>query len=401
MNFAMPNSVNSTPTFQPQSMTPTPDESLQPDISMQPRYYFSDEVHNGEVQHIFAKCWNFVGFTEQVSEHGQFITADIANTSIVIQNFQGELRALHNVCTHRFALLQQEKCGKRALTCPYHGWTYDKDGVPFIPGNAKYFQLNNEARKARALQIFSLEVCGRFMFVRLTPQGPNLKEFLGKNTDLLQHLSDIFISPVDTQRSTWMANWKLGVESVLEVYHVDQVHPESFKHFVQPRWTINVSDDHNNGTAYLTENSAKWWAGVQQRLKLKASERFPHYDHFFIFPNLAIGLTQGCLMSVQTYTPTGPKTCELHYRIYMADSHLPADKQQAVRKAVCENVSTFNRIILREDQQIIEQVQKGHPQMNFAPIIGSNEARIDRFHIRWHEWMRAANDVIMHMSSRP
>lgn len=387
----MPDSLNSTQAIQPKPMSTASDASFQADISMQPRYYYFDEVYNSEVQHIFAKCWNFVGFTEQVSEHGQFITADIAGTSVVIQNFKGELRALHNVCTHRFAPLQQEKCGKRALTCPYHGWTYDKDGVPFIPGNSKYFQLKDDARQARALRNFSLEVCGRFMFVRLATEGPHLKEFLGKNADLLQHLSDVFNSVVETQCSPWMANWKLGVESVLEVYHVDQVHPESFKNFVQPRWDINVSADHNNGTAYLTENSAKWWAGVQQRLKLQASEQYPNYDHFFIFPNLAIGLTQGCLMSVQTYTPTGPKTCELHYRIYMADSDLPVEKQRAVRKAVCENVSTFNRVILSEDQHIIEQVQKGHPQMSFAPVLGSNEARIHQFHMRWHQWMQAAN----------
>jgi phenylpropionate dioxygenase-like ring-hydroxylating dioxygenase large terminal subunit len=360
------------------------------DVPMQPGFYFDEAVQAEEMREVFSRCWMFVGFSEQVAEHGQFITAEIGGTSVVIQNFHGEVRALHNVCTHRFATIQQEKCGKRALTCPYHGWTYDKDGTPFIPGNARFFQLDDEQRKARALRRFSLESCGRFLFVRLADQGPGLEEHLGAYADVLRHLSEVFVDQVDDQRSKWETNWKLGVESVLEVYHVGLVHPETFKDFVQPRWEIEVGGVYNNGTAYLSENSAKWWNGARDRLKLRQSQRFPNYDHFFIFPNLAIGLSHGCLMSVQTYTPLTPETNELHYRIFMAGSDLAPGKQAAVRRAVVDNVTTFNRIILAEDQHIMEQVQKGNRQMSMPPMHGSNEARIHKFHTEWHRWMRDA-----------
>ena len=356
---------------------------------MRPGYYFEDDVQDRERELIFSRCWNFVGFAEQVAEHGQFLTVEIGGTSVVVQNFQGELRALHNVCTHRFAKIQEEKCGKRSLTCPYHGWTYDKEGTPFIPGNGKYFQLDDEGRKARALRRFSIDQCGRFLFVRLADQGPSLAQYLGAYADVLQHLSDTFTDQVDDQRKLWQANWKLGVESVLEVYHVGMVHPESFKNFVQARWEIEVADVFNNGIAYLSENSAKWWEGVRKRLKLHQSQRFPNYDHFFIFPNLAIGLSHGCLMSVQTCTPLTPQTNELHYRIFMAGSELGPDQQTAVRKAVVDNVTSFNRVILGEDQHIMEQVQKGNSQMQMSPIHGSNEARIRKFHQDWHRWMDA------------
>jgi choline monooxygenase len=369
---------------------------LKEDVPMQPYFYTEDKILQDENLYIFSHCWNFVGLTEQVAEHGQFITAEIAGTSVVIQNFKGKLSALHNVCTHRFAILQKEKCGKRALTCPYHGWTYDVNGVPFITGNAKYFQLNDEARQTRSLRRFSLKTCGRFIFVRLSNDGPSLKEFLGNYVDVLEHLSAVFINPVDSQISPWNANWKLGVESVLEVYHVDHIHPESFKNFVQPQWNIEIRSDYNNGKAYLTQNSAKWWDGVRKRLLLKASDQFPNYDHLFIFPNLAIGLTQGCLMSVQTYTPMSSQTSELHYRIFLAESSLPSDKQLAVRKAVNENIIAFNREILSEDQRIMEQVQMGHRQMTVPPILGINEARISKFHMNWHHWMANANCLATH-----
>ena len=356
-------------------------------ISMNPSYYFEHETQDKENREIFSQCWNFVGFYEQVSEHSQFITTEIAGISVVVQNFHGELRAMHNVCTHRFAPIQQEKCGKRSLTCPYHGWTYDQNGTPFVPGNAKFFLLSDSDRKKRALKRFALERCGRFLFVRLAEQGADLEEYLGPYADVLRHLSEVFKDQIDDHHTQWNTNWKLGVESVLEVYHVASVHPDSFKNFVQERWEIEVSDQKNNGKAYLSENSAKWCDSVRNRLKLKSSQHFQNYDHCFIFPNLAIGLSHGCLMSVQSYTPRTPETSELHYRIFMASSDLPPQKQLALRKAVIDNVTEFNRVILREDQSIMEQVQKGTRQMTVAPIHGSNEARIRKFHNDWHDWM--------------
>lgn len=357
---------------------------------MQPHFYFENDIQEQEHAHIFAKCWNFVGFSEQVASPGQFITVEIAGTSIVVQNFKGEVRALHNVCTHRFAKIQHEKCGTRALTCPYHGWTFDKEGTPFIPGNASYFQLDDEARKARALRTFSLETCGRFLFVRLAQDGPTLRDQLGPYAEVLEHLSDVFTQKIDDQSTLWQANWKLGVESVLEVYHVASVHPDSFKNFVQSRWEINTQESCNNGTAYLAQNSAKWWDGVRARLQLQSSQQFTNYDHFFIFPNLAIAVSHGCLMSVQTYSPLTEQTHELHFRLFMAGSELAEGKQLAVRKAVIENVTSFNRIILREDQQIMEEVQKGTRQMTIAALHGSNEARIQAFHRDWERWMKNA-----------
>jgi choline monooxygenase len=358
---------------------------------MWPSYYFEDTILIEENKNIFTNCWNFVCFTEQVAESGQFVTVEIAGISVVVQNFKGELRALHNVCSHRFSIIQKEKCGKRSLSCPYHGWSYDKEGVPNIPGNFDYFKLTEEDRKKRALRSFSLEICGRFIFVRLANEGLSLGEYLGANADVLRHLSNFFVDQVDIQNVTWQTNWKLGVESVLEVYHLAQVHPESFNNFVQSRWEINVDAKNNNGTAYLAENSSKWWNGARERLKLNQSQLFQNYDHFFIFPNLAIAVSHGCLMSVQTYMPLSIDTSQLNYQIFMSASKLAKDKQKAVRKAVIDNVTTFNRVILAEDQLTMEQVQKGTSQMEILAIHGANEARIQKFHNDWYQWMRGAS----------
>ena len=41
----------------------------------------------------------------------------------------GDVRAFHNVCRHRGTLLCRADAGHvRAIVCPYHSWTYSRQG---------------------------------------------------------------------------------------------------------------------------------------------------------------------------------------------------------------------------------------------------------------------------------
>ena len=114
---------------------------------------------------LFARAWIFVGFSDDLARHNDFLTAEVGGISVVIQNFKGEIRALHNVCSHRLARLQTDARGNRALVCRFHGWSYDSDGVPTgIPENERFFQLDETACRELALRRFAVEACGRFVF---------------------------------------------------------------------------------------------------------------------------------------------------------------------------------------------------------------------------------------------
>ncbi len=348
---------------------------------LDPALYSAAEAFEREQETVFERAWIYVGLRDELARHQDFITKQIGRHSVVVQNFNGELRALHNVCSHRFARIQRAQCGNRPLSCPYHGWTYDADGVPLgIPGNKDFFGFDRAGKQARALRRFALEACGRFVFVRVADEGPDLKTFLGAYHDLLEHLSETFGGEFAAGTLPWAANWKIGVESVLEVYHVRAVHPETFQPFTKDDWICSYEADHSSGLTYLSDSSQRWWDGVARRLKLAPSQRLRDYDHFFIFPNLAIGLTNGALMSVQTYEPKSAESCSLAFKLYLADRNQAADREAAIFRAATASLAEFNLQVLDEDREIAETVQIGSRQVGRRAVYGANEGRIMHFH---------------------
>lgn len=360
-----------------------------PERVIPPSCYSDPAVYRRETAEIFAKNWLFVGFTDDLASPDDFITAEIAGTSAVVQNFGGELRAFHNVCSHRHAKIQLKPCGNRKLVCPYHGWMYNRDGALVgVPGNKEYFGFDASARDALGLRRFETATRGRFVFVRQTPGGPSLDDHLGDYGPLLDHLSGLFTDRIAEQSLPWAANWKIGVETVLEVYHVDATHPETFKKFTKKIWECAYERRHSRGTTYLSDDSAKWWNSVQGKLGLPRSPLYQNYDHFFIFPNLAIGLTNGCLMSVQTYEPAGPDACALHFRLFLGETAKPQTKGGALRRAVEENLTGFNLTVLDEDRAVGEACHAGAKQMTRPAVPGGCEERIHAFHKAWFDLMQ-------------
>ncbi len=361
-----------------------------PTTVIPPQRYSGEATYAEEVAKIFRRSWMFVGFTDDLRADNDFITAEIAGTSVLVQNFDGELRAFHNVCTHRYSLIHLRPCGNGKPVCPYHGWVFNRDGIPVgIPGNREQFGFSDEDKKRLALPRFEVATRGRFVFVRLEAGGAGLDEQLGAYGLILDHLSETFTDRIDDGVLPWAANWKAGVESVLEVYHVDATHPETFKKFTKKVWDCSYENEHSRGTTHLADGSVRWWDGVNQKMGLPRSEMLRNYDHFFVFPNLAIGITHGSLMSVQTYDPVDPDHCNLHYRLFLGETSKPQTKGGAARKAVEDNLRGFNVQVLREDQVVSEAAHKGLKQVTRPAVPGWGEERIFAFHKAYLDRMAA------------
>lgn len=354
--------------------------------------YRDPDRFRAEQRAIFARHWHFVGFTDELAAPGSWLVRQIAGESVLVQDFEGEVRAFRNVCSHRFAQLRGKEAGvaNGPLRCPYHGWTYDRDGVPVgIPGNAECFGLDRKGKNALALKRFDLDGCGRFLFVRITPGGPPLADWLGPHADLLQSLSDGMSAPFAQAAQPWDANWKVGVENVLEVYHVDAVHPDSFRTVVDGSWRVVPSGPHSTGYAGIRAQAQRWWEGAGKRLGLipvDAVVDVEGYVHLLLFPNLAIGITAGRMMSVQTLEPSGPESFTLRYRLCLARTRDGASR--AALAAVTTHLATLNEKLLAEDRSVCAAVGAGLRHVEGTALLGANEDRIRHFH-----------DTIQHLSS--
>lgn len=354
--------------------------------SIAPKAYYDADIFLQEHQDVFQKHWQFVGFTEQLAHANDFITKRIGNVPVLVQNIQGELHALLNVCSHRKATLQTEASGNRVLRCPYHCWSYGQQGkLVSVPQERSDFAFDQEQREQLSLKQFALACCGSFVFVRVAAEGQSLQSFLGDYHDVLESLSAYFIDPIESGKYLWQTNWKLAVETVLEVYHVPGVHPESFVKLAKPSCKITKQGKHNNGTTPLQGTPQKWWAGVRKHLKLSQHPELTEYDHFFIYPNMAIGLTNGSLMSVQTYNPIDATTSQLDFSLRMVKRKDGGNTSIAVKAAVQDNFISFNHTTLEEDRAIAESCQRNMAISHSPGVLGLCEDRLVHFHQSWRD----------------
>lgn len=349
-----------------------------------PAAYHDPAVFRAEEERIFRRCWIFAGFTDDLARPNDWLARKLGGLDVVVQNFEGELRAFRNVCAHRFALIRRAPRGNGPLRCGYHGWTYDRDGVPYgIPGNEAHFGLDRAGRCARALTPVAVATCGRFVFLRAAAEGPSLEAWLGPYAEVLRHASEVFVRGFDERAMPWEANWKMGVESVLEVYHADMVHPATFRKLVKGDWRCDYAGEHSRGVTGLSDRSARWWDGVSGRLGFRPSPSLRDYDHLHLFPNLEIGFTRGTVMSVQTYEPLDAGRCLLRLRLLLADP----GEGGAARRMVESTATDLNVALLREDQEEAESAFRGVRQADVPALLGSNEERIQHFHAVWRTAM--------------
>ena len=106
-----------------------PGTSLESAWTLPASWYFDSEHHAAEIERVFRRTWQAVGRATQVSQPGDYFTAEVAGEPLaIVRSDDGAIRAFHNVCRHRAgAVVRGEGC-PRSLRCTYHGWTYSLDG---------------------------------------------------------------------------------------------------------------------------------------------------------------------------------------------------------------------------------------------------------------------------------
>ncbi len=65
--------------------------------------YFSPAHYVREKQ-LLERTWHLAGTIDELSRPGDFLTTELLGRPIQVRNFNGELRALSNVCAHRHSL---------------------------------------------------------------------------------------------------------------------------------------------------------------------------------------------------------------------------------------------------------------------------------------------------------
>jgi phenylpropionate dioxygenase-like ring-hydroxylating dioxygenase large terminal subunit len=203
-------------------------------LSVHRSVYIDENVFEAELSRIFERTWIYLGHQSQVLSTGDYYAARIGRQPVVmVRGPDGRIRVFLNRCLHKGTQLVREGCGigAKALRCPYHGWIFGLDGaLRTVPAHGGY--ADGAARTGApefALREVTSGAYRGFIFVRLSPEGPALEDWLGPLSGSLDNFVDR--SPAGeievaggVLRYEHACNWKFFIENTLDALHPMVVH---------------------------------------------------------------------------------------------------------------------------------------------------------------------------------
>ena len=106
--------------------------------------YHDPEFFAAERKAFLRAAPQVVCHESEIAEPGEWRTLDYLGESVfVIRGDDGQVRAFSNVCRHRGSRLVDGTGGcAKVLTCPYHAWSYARDGrLVGVPHRSEYPEL--------------------------------------------------------------------------------------------------------------------------------------------------------------------------------------------------------------------------------------------------------------------
>jgi len=191
----------------------------------------SPEHFELERERIFKRVWLNVGRDEEIANPGDYYVKDMAvwGTSIIVMRGRdGKVRAFHNMCSHRGNKLAWDTKGNcRAITCKFHGWSYDTAGrLTGVPDEKNFFEFK---RADHGLTPVATDVWEGFIFVHLDPNPKEtLREYLGEVADQLEGYPFGQLSTRFTYLADERVNWKVLLDAQQEGYHLPVLHRRTF-----------------------------------------------------------------------------------------------------------------------------------------------------------------------------
>ena len=173
--------------------------------------YTDERFFELELAHIWRKSWLLAAHIDELPGPGDFLLWDTAGQPVLlVHDDNGSINAFYNTCSHRGAPVVTEPSGnKQRLTCPYHGWSYGRDGQLLAVRDPQDFSGLDFAQ--RGLKSVRCESFGNLIFVNFDPDAPSLLDWLGPianeweefEFDKCRLRRGIFSSWTATGRSPW------------------------------------------------------------------------------------------------------------------------------------------------------------------------------------------------------
>ena len=352
-----------------------------------PWTYRSEEFLELETTHLFKQHWLLVGHLSDIPEARDYLTFEaLGEQALVVRGDDNRVRAFHNICRHRGAKLVEGTRGRcrRALTCPFHGWTYRLDGsLVGVPAEDTFANLD---KAKNGLVSLPMEIWMGFIFVRFgdasTVQPPPAQA-MKPVEHLLTHYQLHKMKPIENTRFEVLrpCNWKVIHDIDNEGYHVPGGHPA-----LQQLYGKNYRDDFIGDVSvtrgYLNEEPATLWSVRHYQKLLPAFSHLPHSQqrlwlYIGLFPSMVLALYPECVEFYMTI-PVDARSTRLMGGTYALPG---AEFESREARAARYLGARINRVASREDDEFVRLLQCAMQSSAFPqPQLSSLEHGVRGFH---------------------
>ena len=348
------------------------------DMSLPGWLYYDPEFFEAEKRAFLRAAPQIVCHESEIAQPGEWRSLEYLGESvIVIRGDDARVRAFSNVCRHRGSRLVDGSGGcAKVLTCPYHAWSYARDGrLVGVPHRGEYPGLQPDKL---GLVELPLENWRGFLFVTLEPGSPAVAEMMAPYEDEVEpyRFEDLRVLGRVTVRHRGL-NWKTLCDNYSDHLHIPVGHPGLTRLFGRNyRIDAQPHADRMQGDLIETE-SANPSERTYQRLLPKADHLPPTHRrkwlYYKLFPNIAFDIypDQVDFMQFIPLTSTTSVLREISYAI-------PDDSREM--RAVRYLNWRINRRVNAEDTELITRVQLGMQSPSYvAGPLGTSEVCLRSF----------------------
>jgi phenylpropionate dioxygenase-like ring-hydroxylating dioxygenase large terminal subunit len=207
--------------------------------------YTSLEFQQQEYEKLWPYVWQFAARDEDIPEPGDYVVYENAGRSyLVTRQEDGSVKAMHNVCLHRGRKLRTENGTADRFQCPFHGFTWNKDGsLNEIPCSWDFSHIKDKVAHLPEAEVASWQ---GYIFLRENPGGPTIEEYLAPLPDYFKRWRHDQCTTAIWVAKVVPANWKVTMEAFMEAWHTIVTHPQLLPFTGDANTSYNIFGDNVN-----------------------------------------------------------------------------------------------------------------------------------------------------------
>jgi choline monooxygenase len=306
---------------------------------LKPAAYHDAEQFEAEMRHLMWPAWHCVASTADFPKLGSRRSLDLLGFRLVLER--------------------------------------TRDGVGATIGRG----VNRMSPLVGATPTARVESVGNLFFVSFADNGPSLVEYLSPHAP---YTSSLFSS--QWQRILYVpqmlaTNWKALVENILESYHLETVHTQTFRSF--PPADVCFHELEDRWSSYVERNDSKH-SHLKDRAdtvsRLLGVHPHPEYRHVIIYPHFVMA-RMGLFNWAQTILPIGPQKTLNLWQFFLLRGTRRTPQAKVAAYFLRRWARRFFATALEEDGAVLAGVQAGleaaaHPA---GGLISAREERIFHF----------------------